>query len=152
MKVPNLTVILAEDDDGHASLISRNLERAQFDSNLIRVQDGQELLDLLDRELETSLAGCPLIILMDFAMPKVNGIEALRRIKSDPRTRTVPVYMLTTTDNPIEVARCYEAGCNAYVTKPVSWQAFTAAMERLCGFLGICQVPPHLLGTENACL
>jgi CheY-like chemotaxis protein len=152
MNGPKLTVILAEDDDGHASLIRRNLERAQFDSNLIRVRDGLALLDLLDCEIEASLAGFPLMILLDISMPNVNGIEALRRIKSDPRTRTVPVFMLTTTDNPIEVARCYAAGCNAYVTKPVSYQAFTAAMERLCGFLGICQVPPHLPGAGNACV
>ena len=150
MGATRLTVILAEDDDGHASLIRRNLERARLDSNLIRVRDGQELLDLLNTEMETSLSGSPLVVLLDISMPKVNGIEALQIIKSNPRTRTIPVFMLTTTDNPLEVARCYAAGCNAYVTKPVSYQAFAAAMERLCGFLGICQVPPHVPDAEYA--
>ena len=78
------------------------------------------------------------------------GIEALSRIRSDPRTRFVPVYMLTTTDNPAEVSRCFRAGCNAYLTKPISYEEFTAAIERLCAFLNVTQIPPVSALAQNA--
>ena len=75
-----------------------------------------------------------MLLLLDISMPKVDGIEVLRRIKADPATRSIPVYMLTTTDNPVEIDRCFELGCNAYLTKPIAYDAFIAAIQRLCGF------------------
>jgi CheY-like chemotaxis protein len=74
-------------------------------------------------------------------MPRVDGLDVLRRIKADPRTVRMPVIILTTTDDPREVARGYELGCNVYITKPVDYQAFIEAIKRLGLFLEVVQVP-----------
>jgi CheY-like chemotaxis protein len=74
-------------------------------------------------------------------MPKVDGFEALSRIKSNPRTQPIPVFMFTTTDNPAEISRAFRLGCNAWVTKPVAYDAFATTVGRLCEFLLTAQVP-----------
>ena len=135
------TILLAEDDDGHAALTRRNMERAGFRGEVLRMRDGQELLDTLRGEREQSLTGRRLVVLLDIRMPKINGFEALSRIKSNPRTRPIPVYMFTTTDNPVEISRGFQLGCNAWVTKPVAYEAFATTVGRLCEFLQATQVP-----------
>lgn len=139
-----LTILLAEDDEGHASLIERNLRRAGLVNGFHRVQDGQEALDWIygvgphaGNGLNTSI-----LLLLDIKMPRVDGVEVLHRIKSDPRTEAIPVIMLTTTDDPREIERCYHLGCNVYVTKPVAYETFVEAIKRLGLFLQIVQVPP----------
>jgi len=138
-----VTILLAEDDDGHASLVQRNLERAGLLNGFLRVKDGQELLDCLnsggasmDSELHESV-----VVLLDINMPRIDGIEALRQIKSNPATARTPVIMLTTTDDPREIDRCYELGCNVYVTKPVEYEGFIDAIRRLGLFLQIVRRP-----------
>ncbi len=84
-----------------------------------------------------------ILLLLDIKMPKVDGVEVLRQLKADPRTNTIPVIMLTTTDDPRKVRRCYELGCNVYITKPVDYQAFIEAIRRLGLFLQVVQVPPN---------
>ena len=74
-------------------------------------------------------------------MPRIDGVEVLRALKADARTALVPVIMLTTTDDPREVQRCYQLGCNVYVTKPVDYQTFIDAVKRLGLFLQVVQVP-----------
>ena len=76
-------------------------------------------------------------------------LEALKRIKADPVIRSIPVYMLTTTDNPVEVNRCFELGCNAYLTKPISYDAFIAAIQNLCSFLEVTQLPAPSPTAQN---
>jgi CheY-like chemotaxis protein len=78
---------------------------------------------------------------LDINMPRVDGIEVLRQIKSDAKTAKLPVVMLTTTDDPREVAHCYELGCNVYITKPVDYVAFADALQRLGLFLQIVKIP-----------
>ena len=77
----------------------------------------------------------PLLVLLDIRMPRLDGIEVLRRLKASPSTASIPVVMLTTTDNPHEIARCYALGCSVYVTKPVSYEALSEALQRLGLFL-----------------
>ena len=72
-----------------------------------------------------------MLLLLDIKMPRVDGVEVLRQLKSDPQTALVPVIMLTTTDDPREIQRCYELGCSVYITKPVDYQAFVEAINRL---------------------
>jgi CheY-like chemotaxis protein len=79
--------------------------------------------------------------LLDIKMPRVDGEEVLRRLKADDRTAKTPVIMLTTTDDPREVQRCYELGCNVYVTKPIGYDEFIEAIKRLGMFLAIVKVP-----------
>lgn len=142
MTLEPVTLLMAEDDDGQAMLVQRNLARAGITNGLLRVKDGQELLDCLaqhtadGRELSDSL-----VILLDINMPRMDGMEALRRIKSQASTRTIPVIMLTTTDDPREIDRCYHLGCNVYLTKPVEYDAFIDAIQRLGLFLQIVKRP-----------
>lgn len=138
-----ITIILAEDDDGHASLVERNLERAGLLNGFLRVRDGQELLDTLHAQTgpDGAILSEQVVILLDINMPRIDGIEALRQIKANEVTRSIPVIMLTTTDDPREVNRCYELGANVYVTKPVEYDNFIEAIRRLGLFLQIVQRP-----------
>src|SRR5205823_2243720 len=83
------------------------------------------------------------VLLLDINMPRVDGVEVLRRLKSDPRTAMLPVIMLTTTDDPREVEKCYQIGCNVYITKPVEYDAFVEAVKRLGFFLQVVRLPPN---------
>lgn len=143
------TVLLAEDDDGHARLIERNLSANGAVEQIIRVRDGQQALDFIrrtgpyaGRELDGRL-----VLLLDIKMPRLNGISVLEEIKRDPSTRWLPVVMLTTTDSPSEIQRCYELGCNAYLTKPVDYNEFVEALERLKKFLEVTTV----ISEDTAC-
>jgi len=139
---PSFTILIAEDDDGHAELVTEQLRNAGVSCPIRRFRDGQEVLDLLlpatgepgwDRET-------PCLVLLDINMPRVDGLTVLRRLKGDPATRCIPVIMLTTTDDPVEVAACYRLGCNLYITKPVGFEAFSETLGRLGRFLQILKV------------
>lgn len=138
-----LVILLAEDDDGHASLIRRNLKRAGVANEIVRVKDGQEALDYLRGEGEYTdrAPDVPLLLLVDINMPRVDGVGVLTAIKADPRFARLPVIVLTTTDDPREVDRCYQLGCSVYITKPVQYQEFVEALTRLGMFLEIIRVP-----------
>ena len=139
-----VTILIAEDDDGHAALIRDHLEEAGVGNPIIRFSNGLELWNFLSRsgpgphrELKRAY-----LLLLDIRMPKMDGVEALRRIKADPALHAMPVIMLTTTNDPREVKECYELGCNSYVTKPVNYQQFSEALRRLGLFILIVQVSP----------
>lgn len=143
MTTQPVTILLAEDDDGHAQLVQRNLERAGLVNGFLRVRDGQELLDCLTSRggsHQQTLAEA-MVILLDINMPRIDGVETLRQIKANPATHRIPVIMLTTTDDPREIDRCYELGCNVYITKPVDYDGFIDAIRRLGLFLQIVQRP-----------
>lgn len=148
MSVEPVSILLAEDDDGHATLVQKNLERAGLVNGFVRLRDGQEALDYVrgegpwaGREPRSNV-----LVLLDIKMPRLDGVEVLRRLKGDPRTALIPVIMLTTTDDPREVRRCYELGCSVYVTKPVDYQAFIEAIQRLGLFLQVVRVPRADMG------
>jgi CheY-like chemotaxis protein len=105
--------------------------------------NGQQALDYVHRRgpYAGRVPGGPLLILLDINMPLVTGEEVIRQLKADPATEPLPVIVLTTTDDPREVRRCYELGCNCYVTKPVDYDRFVEAVRRLGLFLSIVQVP-----------
>ncbi|RKP52163.1 response regulator [Trinickia fusca] len=136
-------IILIEDDDGHATLIERNLRRAGLSNGFTRLRDGQEALDYFFGESGRYLAegAQAAVILLDLKMPRIDGLEVLRRLKEDKRTASLPVIVLTTTDDPREIERCYELGCNVYVTKPVEYDAFIEAVRRLGFFLQVVKLP-----------
>jgi CheY-like chemotaxis protein len=137
-----LTILLAEDDEGHAELIRLNLERARVINEIVRVPDGQEALDYIRREGRyADRRQGPLIALLDIKMPVLDGVETLRRLKADARTAIIPVIMLTTTDDPREVENCYQLGCNIYITKPVEYELFCEALRELGMFLQFVAVP-----------
>lgn len=138
-----LVILLAEDDEGHANLIRRNLKRAGISNEIVHVKDGQEALDYLHRQgaYAGRPAGGPLLLLLDINMPRIDGLEVLREAKADPAIAKYPVIMLTTTDDPREVGRCYQYGCSVYIIKPVQYDQFAEAIQRLGLFLDIVQVP-----------
>jgi CheY-like chemotaxis protein len=143
MATQPITLILAEDDDGHASLVQRNLRRAGFVNEMIHVKDGQEALDYIrgEGDFKGRTLNPFVLLLLDINMPRVDGVEVLRRIKGDAETSMIPVIMLTTTDDPREVERCYELGCGVYLTKPVEYEGFIEAINRLGLFLQVVKVP-----------
>jgi CheY-like chemotaxis protein len=146
-----VSIVLIEDDDGHATLVERNLRRSGISSGFVRFSDGQQALDyFFGAPADPGAApGVPsrenlsnFVVLLDLRMPRVDGFEVLRRLKADPLTAAVPVIVLTTTDDPREIERCYELGCNVYITKPVEYDAFIEAVRRLGFFLQVVKLPP----------
>ncbi|WP_322106458.1 response regulator [Paraburkholderia sp. J41] len=150
-----ISIVLIEDDDGHATLVERNLRRSGISNGFMRFRDGQEALDYFFGDPRTPAASAGgaapypsretlanFVVLLDLRMPRVDGFEVLRRLKGDPATAAVPVIVLTTTDDPREIERCYELGCNVYITKPVEYDAFIEAVRRLGFFLQVVKLPP----------
>ncbi len=137
-----LTILLAEDDEGHAELIRLNLERAHVINEIVHVLDGQQALDYIRREgRHADRPQGPLIAVLDIKMPVLDGVETLRQLKADARTAIIPVIMLTTTEDPREVEHCYQLGCNIYITKPVEYERFCEALRELGMFLQFVAVP-----------
>jgi len=141
-----VTILLVEDDPGHAVLIEKNLRRGGIANTLVTVDDGQKAVDFLLKRAgyKGDTNPTPLVILLDLNMPSLDGYQVLKIIKTDERTRQIPVIMLSTTDNPAEVAKCYELGCNVYITKPVEYEAFSKAIQNLGAILSIIKVPTQV--------
>jgi len=137
------TILITDDDDGHAFLIEDNLRRAGVNVPFIRFSDGQEVLDFLfSRTTEPTFEhDRPYLLLLDIRMPKVDGVTVLQQIKADPNLHKLPVIILTTTEDPREVERCHDLGCNVYMQKPVAFDSFAAAITRLGQFLTLLQLP-----------
>jgi len=149
MQPVDITILLAEDDDGHAVLVQRNLERTGFGYNVVRLRDGHEVLEYVRRRnaLGASETQEQVVLLLDIKMPRMDGIEVLRQLKADRATAAIPVIMLTTTDDPREIEHCYRLGCNIYVTKPVVYESFVEAITRLGLFLRVVRVPLRTVST-----
>lgn len=139
----DVTIIIAEDDDGHAGLIKKNLARAGIINNIIHFKDGQEVVDFLFRNAEEPhrQSNKAYVLMLDIRMPKLDGVEVLKRVKKDPTLHKLPIIMITTTDDPREVAKCHEYGCNSYITKPIEYDAFVNAIRQLGLYLSVVQVP-----------
>ncbi len=138
-----VTIMIVEDDPGHARLIEKNLKRVNITNEIVTCADGRQALDYLFGEGDYSKGGsnAPLLVLLDLNMPVLDGYEVLKRMKADDRTRRIPVIILTTTDDTREVSRCYELGCNIYIKKPVEYKEFTDAICNLGLFLSVVTVP-----------
>jgi CheY-like chemotaxis protein len=136
-------ILIADDDMGHATLIRRNLKRAGLPNKITHFKDGKELLDFLfdNGKGSTHLNGHSYLLLLDIRMPKVDGVEALNRIKEDSALKKIPVIMLTTTDDPGEIEKCHTLGCNSYIVKPINYEKFVEAIKKLGVFLRVIEVP-----------
>ncbi len=138
-----VTILLVEDDPGHARLIEKNLRRSNITNEIITVSDGQQAIDYLFGEGRYMSAQhpSPMLVLLDLNLPVLDGYQVLLRMKGDERTKHIPVVVLTTTDDAREVAHCYELGCNVYITKPVNYEQFSEAIGKLGLFLAVVTVP-----------
>jgi two-component system response regulator len=129
-----LEILLVEDNMNDAELAIRALKKSNLANQLFHARDGEEALQFLfaegkfsDRETRDN----PKVIFLDLKMPKINGIEVLKRIKSDDRTRHIPVVVLTSSSEDPDIKTCYDLGANSYVVKPVEFDSFVKAVSEL---------------------
>lgn len=127
-------ILLVEDDPSHRLLIRKNLENHGVANGINEAEDGQEALDYIygvGAYADRKKYPMPDIVILDIKMPRVDGFGVLERLKSDPKTKRIPVIMLTTSSRDEEVARGYEYGANAYVTKPLDFGDFAKKLHDL---------------------
>lgn len=139
-----VTILLVEDDDGHRLLIRENLRAGGIVNEIVEMRDGQQALDYLQRRgqyQDAAKSPRPGLILLDIKMPKADGFSVLEKIKADPQLRLIPVLMLTSTEDQLEVNRCYTLGANSYVIKPVRYEEFQDRIKALGLFLEIVRFP-----------
>ncbi len=138
-----ISILLVDDDDGHTELVRRNLRRVGINNEVVTLTTGADALDYVfcRGEYAGRRGNDDLLMLLDINMPGIDGVEVLRQIKASDETRKIPVIMLTTTDDPREINRCYALGCNIYITKPVDPSAFIEAIRRLGLLLSVVAMP-----------
>lgn len=139
MSAQPVTIVMVEDDEGHARLIEKNVRRAGVSNEIRHFVDGTSALGHMFQE-EVRANG-PLLVLLDLNLPDMSGIDILAKLKADDRLKRAPVIVLTTTDDQREIQRCYDLGCNVYITKPVEYETFAQAIRQLGLFLSVMQVP-----------
>lgn len=134
MNIENIDIILVEDNPDDAELCIRALNKSKIANSLIHLKDGQEALDYLFCKgiyEHRNISGIPKVILLDIKMPKVDGIEVLKRIKADPCTKMIPVVLLTSSKEDKDILESYQLGVNSYIVKPVNFDGFVAAVSEL---------------------
>ncbi len=136
-----INIIMVEDDEGHARLIEKNIRRAGISNELRHFLDGTSALEYLFNDAHGPAQNGPALVLLDLNLPDMSGLDILARIKSDEKLKRSPVVVLTTTDDKVEIERCYDMGCNVYITKPVNYESFSDAIRQLGLFLSVIQVP-----------
>ncbi|MEX2403214.1 MAG: response regulator [Balneolales bacterium] len=145
-KSNDIEILLIEDNKHDAELTLRALKKHQITNKLIHLKDGAEALDFIFAKGAYSGRGDmdkPKVILLDLKMPKVDGIEVLRRIKEDDRTKTIPVVILTSSKEDPDINRCYKLGANSYIVKPVDFDDFLKAVSDLGLYWTLLNQPPN---------
>ena len=140
-----LEILLVEDNPHDAELTIRALKKHHLANKLIHVANGQEALDFLfgtgayeGRDVQHQ----PKVVLLDLKLPKVDGIEVLRRLRADPRTRLLPIVMLTSSREERDVLQTYELGANSYIVKPVDFESFSEEVSKLGLYWLLVNEPP----------
>jgi two-component system response regulator len=141
-----IEILLVEDNESDAEMTIRALKKNNLANQLLHVRDGAEALEFIfakgnyaDRKIENG----PKVVLLDLKMPKVNGLEVLRQIKSDERTKKIPVVVLTSSKEDPDIQACYALGVNSYVVKPVEFDSFYRAISDLGLYWMIVNHPPR---------
>jgi two-component system, response regulator len=146
MKENSIEILLVEDNLSDAELTIRALKKKNLASNLIHLLDGAQALDFLFAEgdyANRDIMQFPKVVLLDLKMPKTNGIEVLTRIRADERTCKIPVVILTSSQEELDVERCYKLGVNSYVVKPVAFDDFLEAVSNVGIYWLAVNHPPH---------
>ncbi|WP_246233109.1 response regulator [Aurantimonas aggregata] len=137
---------MIEDDEGHARLIEKNIRRAGVTNPIRHFTDGTSALKFLYDAPDGPAHNGPALVLLDLNLPDMSGTDILTRMKSDGPLKRTPVVVLTTTDDKVEIQRCYDLGANVYITKPVNYEAFSQAIRQLGLFLSVIQLPDPEVG------
>jgi CheY-like chemotaxis protein len=141
---PLKRILLAEDNQNDVELTLSALEEYNLANEVVVVRDGVEVIDyLLQRgQFANHPNGVPAVILLDLKMPRMDGLEALRQLRADPRFKRVPVVMITSSREEQDLVRSYELGVNAYVVKPVDFQKFVECIKQIGFFWALINEPP----------
>ena len=137
-------ILLVEDSPNDVELTLAALSRHNLANEVVVVSDGEQALDYLHRRRAFKLRaeGNPVVVLLDIKLPKVDGLEVLQNMRTDPELRTTPVVMLTSSREEQDIVRSYGLGVNAYVVKPVDFQNFVSAIAELGLFWAVLNQPP----------
>ena len=143
MNAKPVSIVMVEDDEGHARLIERNIRRAGVNNEIVAFKDGTSALAYLMGADGTGEENSTrsLLILLDLNLPDMTGVDILAKVKSNTHLKRSPVIVLTTTDDQREIKRCYDLGANVYIVKPVNYESFANAIRQLGLFLSVIQVP-----------
>ena len=129
-----IEILLVEDNPQHVELTLRALRKHNLANNVLVAKDGAEALEFIfatHRYQQSQIENGPKVILLDLKLPKVDGLEVLRRLKSDERTKAIPVVVVTTSEQDQDVVKSYKLGANSYIVKPVSFEKFVEAVSQL---------------------
>ena len=150
--MPTKTILLVEDNPDDRELMKLAFAQGEIPHNLIVVSDGIEALDYLQKQTnpstsegssDRSLAGMPSLIILDLNLPKISGIEVLRRIRADPRTRLLPVVIISSSNEPRDLIDSYINGCNSYIRKPIHFTQLQIFVREISTYwLTVNQLPP----------
>lgn len=142
----SVTILLAEDDEDDCMLVKEAFNESRLINDLRFVRDGEELMDYLyhrNRYSDRAASPCPGLILLDLNMPRKDGREALREIKDDPRLRSIPVVVLTTSEDENDILRSYDLGASSFITKPVTFEGLVHVIRSFGRYwLEIVELPP----------
>jgi two-component system response regulator len=139
-----IEVVLVEDNPNDAELILRALKKHKLANNIVCVEDGAEALEFLFHEgrYADRRSNVPRVVLLDIKLPKIDGIEVLRQMKADPRTREIPVVVLTSSNQEQDIKAAYELGVNSFITKPINFEEFARVVAELGVYWLMLNVPP----------
>ena len=140
-------ILLVEDNPHDLELAKRALRKSNLANRIQVARDGAEALDFIFGEGDHAgrpVEDTPKVILLDLKLPKVDGLEVLRRIKEDPRTKSIPVVMLTSSKEQNDVVESYKLGVNSYIVKPVNFERFAEAVQQLGFYWLLLNEPPKL--------
>jgi len=142
-----IEILLVEDNPDDLEMTLRALRKAKLANNIQVARDGAEALDFIFAQgahLGRKVENGPRVILLDLKLPKIDGLEVLRRVKGDPRTKIIPVVVLTSSQEQPDVAECYKLGVNSYIVKPVNFERFAAAVSELGMYWMLLNQPPKV--------
>ncbi len=146
MEKDAIEVLLVEDNPTDAELTLRALRGKGLRNNFVVARDGQEALDFLFAQgayADRNMGESPKLVLLDLRLPKVDGIEVLKKIKSDERTKAIPVVVLTSSRQEPDIKKCYQLGANSYIVKPVDFDKLVEAVSELGVYWLLLNEPPH---------
>ena len=146
MNQNSVEVLLVEDNMVDAEITIRALKKYNMANNLVHVKNGKEAIDFIfatGNYAETrDISFPPKVVLLDIQMPKMNGMEVLEKIKADPRTRVMPIVILTSSKEHPDIQKCYDLGANSYIVKPVNFESFAEAIKNLGFYWLLLNQPP----------